>query len=322
MAEGDADLVTPSIDVVIPTFNRWELTKACLGSLVEQTLEHTVVLVDNGSTDGTPALVRKSFPEVRVIELGANLGFTLACNRGAGAGDGDIVVLLNNDVEPRPDFLEKLVLPFRDATVGSVAGLLVRPGKTRIDSMGLCADRTLAGFSRLHGELTAEASAERPVLAGPCGGGGAYLRTAWQHVGGLDEGIRFYGEDLDLALRIGSAGWKTAAAPDAVAVHHGSATAGHRSAWQRFEGGFARGYLLRRYRILKTAAGPRALATEAIVVVGDAILSRDLSALRGRRAGWHAAAGAASKPQPPQAAIDTGIGFRESIRLRREAYAE
>ena len=55
MAEGDADLVTPSIDVVIPTFNRWELTKACLGSLVEQTLEHTVVLVDNGSTDGTPA---------------------------------------------------------------------------------------------------------------------------------------------------------------------------------------------------------------------------------------------------------------------------
>ena len=189
--------------------------------------------------------------------------------------------------------------------------------------MGLCADRTLAGFSRLHGELTAEASAERPVLAGPCGGRRRLpphrVATRWRARRGhtvLD------GEDLDLALRIGSAGWNTAAAPDAVAVHHGSATAGHRSAWQRFEGGFARGYLLRRYRILKTAAGPRALATEAIVVVGDAILSRDLSALRGRRAGWHAAAGAASKPQPPQAAIDTGIGFRESIRLRREAYAE
>ena len=230
-------------------------------------------------------------------------------------------MLLNNDTEPRRDFLERLVAPFEVEDVGSAASLLVRPDGVTIDSMGLTADRTLAPFPRLRGVGVAGASSSSPVLAGPAGGGGAYRRTAWAAVGGLDEGVLFYGEDLDLALRLRSAGWRTVGVPEAVAVHMGSATAGHRSSWQRFQGGFARGYFVRRYRLLHGRVAPRALVTESIVVVGDAVISRDLSAAKGRLAGWRAAKNVPQLPMPPRAAYDESIGFGESLRLRRAVYA-
>ena len=69
-----------SIDVVIPTFERWELTDRCLRHLRAQTVAHTVTVVDNASLDGTPDRIRASFPDVQVIELDGNLGFPVACN--------------------------------------------------------------------------------------------------------------------------------------------------------------------------------------------------------------------------------------------------
>jgi N-acetylglucosaminyl-diphospho-decaprenol L-rhamnosyltransferase len=311
-----------SIDVIIPTFDNWGLTERCLRHLAAQTVDHSLIVVDNGSSDGTPEKVRSTSSGARVMELGANLGFAAACNRGAAAGTGEVIVLLNNDVEARPDLLERLVRPFeRDDRAGSVAAVLVQRDETTIDSVGLTVDRTLAGFPRLRGRPVTEAASQSPVLAGPAGGAGGYRRTAWESVGGLDEGVRFYGEDVDLALRIRAAGWETAVAPEAVGVHLGSATAGHRSAWQRYQGGFSRGYFLRRYRVLSSRAAGRALFTEGIVVVGDALLNGDLSALRGRLTGWRSARGAEPTPIPPPAAIDPDIGFSESLRLRRVVYA-
>ena len=313
---------TMPIDVVIPTRDGWDLTERCLRHLAAQTVAYSLLVVDNGSTDGTPDKVRAAAPRASVIELGANLGFPVACNRGAAAGAGDVIVLVNNDVEARPDFLERLVRPLvEDEGVGSAAALLVRPGEATIDSLGVTVDRTFTGFPRLRRRPVDDAGSPVPVLAGPTGGGGAYRRTAWEQVGGLDEGVLFYGEDVDLALRLRAAGWRTAAVPDAVAVHLGSATAGHRSVWQRYQGGFARGYFLRRYRVLRSAAALRAIATEAVVVAGDAALSRDLSALRGRVAGWRAAAGLEPSPRPPHEAIDATIGFWDSLKLRRVVYA-
>ncbi len=312
---------TPSIDVVIPATNGWVLTQRCLEYLRLQTVPHTVVVVDNGSSDGTPDRVRAGYPAVLLLELGENRGFPYASNRGAAVGDGEIVVLLNNDTEPQPEFLERLVAPFAAEDVGSAASLLVRPDGITIDSMGLTADRTLAAFPRLRGEPVAEAASSSPVLTGPAGGGGAYRRAAWANVGGLDEGVLFYGEDLDLALRLRSAGWRTVAVPEAVAVHVGSATAGRRSSWQRFQGGFARGYFARRYRLLRGRAAPRAFVTESIVMIGDAVISRDLSAAKGRLAGWRAAKNVPHRAMPPPAAYDESIGFGESLRLRRAVYA-
>jgi N-acetylglucosaminyl-diphospho-decaprenol L-rhamnosyltransferase len=315
--------VTPSIEVVIPAHNGWELTKSCLAHLRVQTVAHRVIVCDNGSTDGTPARVRDTFPHVRVLELGANLGFAAACNRGVAAGDGEVVVLLNNDVECRADFLERIVGPLEDEHVGSVAALLLKPGGQTIESFGLTADPTLAGYPRLRDLPVRAAQLERPVLVGPSGAAGAYQRRAWEGVAGLDDGVFMYGEDVELALRLRAAGWAAAGAADAVAIHVGSASATTRSPWQRYQGGFARGYFLRRYDLLRSSLAPRALATEAIVVVGDALVfSRDLAALRGRVAGWCAGGRRPRKPRPPDDVLERRITFRESLRLRVGVYTE
>ena len=260
-----------SIDVVIPTYNGWDHTASCLEHLQRQTRPHEVIIADNGSTDGTPARVRAQFPAVRLVELGGNRGFAKACNRGVDAGRGDVVVLLNNDVDCPPDFLDRLIEPLEsDELLGSVAAVLVQRDGNTIDSVGIAADVTLAGYPRLRGRPLSDALSKRPVLAGPFGAAGAYRRVAWEEVGGLDEGVFMYGEDTEFALRLRAAGWSTTLAADAVATHFGSATAGHQSGWQRLQSGFGRGYFVRRYGVLQSRAAVRTFATEALVVVGDA----------------------------------------------------
>ena len=307
----------------MPVYNGWHLTERCLEHLRLQTLSHTVIVCDNGSSDGTAKHLRTAFPEVQVVELGVNLGFAAACNRGVRAGKGDFVVLLNNDVECSAEFLNRLVAPLRDdECLGSVAALLLKPGEERIESFGLAVDPTLAGYPRLRGLPAGQAQATHPVLVGPSGAAGAYRREAWEAVGGLDEGVFSYGEDVDLALRLRGAGWSTAGAADAVSVHLGSATAGARSPSQRYQGGFARGYFLRRYGILRSRVGVRVAATEAVVVLGDALMfSHDLAALRGRVAGWRAAGGLPRHRRPPDDAIDDDITFVKSLRLRLGVYS-
>lgn len=313
--------VPGSIDVVIPARDHLELTESCLRHLEAQTVPHRVIVVDDGSTDGTSERLRERWPAVVVERLDAARGFAAACNAGVAAGSGEIVVLLNNDVDCRPDFLERLVAPFdADPRAGAVAALMLQPGEQTIDSMGLCADVTLGAFPRLQGLPAARAAEATPVLACPAGAAAAYRRTAWLDVGGLDEAMFAYMEDFDLGLRLRAAGWRVAGAPGAIGVHLGSATHGHRSAHQRRHGGFSRGYLLRRYGVLRGRAAIRALLTEAIVGVGDAVISRDLAALRGRLAGWRAAGGLPYRTPPPAAAIDPRIGFRSSLRLRMGVY--
>jgi N-acetylglucosaminyl-diphospho-decaprenol L-rhamnosyltransferase len=309
-----------TVDIVIPTSGRCDLTESCLSHLARQTRPHAVIVSDNGDSDETAERVRREWPAVRLIRWQERLSFATACNRGAHVGDGEVVVLLNNDVCCRPDWLERLVAPLEaEPETGSVACLLVRPGERTIDSVGLCADPTLAGYPRLAGLPVARAGDASPRLSGPAGAAGAYRRTAWEQVGGLDEAIFAYSEDLDLALRLRDAGWSASAAPDAVGMHLGSATHGHRTAWQRRHAGFARGYLLRRYGILRSRQAMRALTTEAAVGLADAIVSRDFAALSGRVAGWRAASGLPDRSAPADA-LDPGIGMRDSFALRAKIY--
>ena len=312
----------PSIDVVLVVYGRWDLTESCLRHLARQTAQHRLIVVDNGSTDGTADRISKQFPQATLIRLNRNMAYAIACNRGVQAGDGEAIVIVNNDVDCRPDFLERLTAPLQeDAETGAASALLLQPGEELVDSFGLAADRTLAAFARFHGRPVLEAHPSEPTLAGPAGAAAAYRRSAWEEVGGLDEGVFAYMEDFELALRLRTAGWKAVAVTDAVAVHLGSATHGRRSARQRRHVGFGRGYVLRRYRVLRSRAGLRALVTELMVGVGDAFISRDLSALRGRIAGWRAAAPKPRLPFPPVEAIASEISFADSIRLRRTTYA-
>jgi N-acetylglucosaminyl-diphospho-decaprenol L-rhamnosyltransferase len=312
--------VTGSIDVVIPVFGRYELTNVCLEHLARQTAPHRVIVVDDGSDDDTVEHLRGDWPDVTVIELGSNQGYTRAVNRGVDAGRGDYVVLLNNDVRLRADCLERLTAPLaEDRNVGSVAALMLTPDERTVDSFGVTADPTLAPFARLQGGHPEQAWSDGPVLIGPEGTAGAYRRVAWEQVEGLDETIRAYTEIVDLAFKLATAGWTTVQAPGAVGVHLGSGTYGRRSATQRRLAGFSRGYLLRRYGVLRSRTAPRAFFTEMVVVVGDLILCHDLAALRGRLEGWRVAKGLQRHPPPPNGAIDSSISLLDSLALRRAA---
>jgi N-acetylglucosaminyl-diphospho-decaprenol L-rhamnosyltransferase len=309
--------VGTSIDVVLPAYNRWDLTSSCLRHLAAQTVPHRVIVVDNGSTDETRAELHRGWPEVQVVELEHNHPFTHAVNLGVAAGAAEQVVLLNNDVDLRPNCLEQLVAPLEhDPGVGSVAAVLLTPDERAIDSVGVTTDVTLAGFPRQQGLAPEHAGDRDPLLTGPEGTTAAYRRTAWEQVGGLDETIHAYMEILDLAWRLRQAGWASRCAPEAIGVHLGSATFGRGSPAQRRLAGFSRGYLLRRYGVLRGRFAPRTLLTETIVTGGDAILTRDLSALRGRVAGWRAARGMQRHPRPPAEAIDTTISLGDSLALR------
>ncbi len=306
--------------MVIPAYNRWDLTASCLRHLSAQSVAHRVIVVENGSSDETREALRRDWPQVTALELDHNHPFTHAVNLGVDAGHGEYVVLLNNDVELRPDCLEHLVAPLEaDAAVGSVASVLLQPDERAIDSVGVTTDVTLAGFPRLQGLAPEQAQDLEPLLTGPEGTAAAYRRVAWEQVGGLDESIVAYMEIVDLALRLRGAGWSSACALDAVGVHLGSATFGRRSVEQRRLAGFSRGYLLRRYGVLQSRFALRALFTETLVVAGDALLTRDLAALRGRLAGWRAARGLDARSRPPAEAIDGEISLRESLELRRGA---
>ncbi|MGZ4245992.1 MAG: glycosyltransferase family 2 protein [Solirubrobacteraceae bacterium] len=314
--------MTAGIDVAIVAYRRWDLTTSCLDHLARQTVPHHVVLCDNGCDEGTAERARARYPHVEVLRLARNMPYPIACNAAVAAGSGELVVMMNNDVDARPDFLERLTAPFgADAGVGSVASVLLRPGESVIDSVGLVADPILAGFARYQGQPAAHAAQDDTLLTGPAGAAAAFRRAAWEQIGGMDERIPAYMEDFELALRLRQAGWSTALARDAIAVHIGGATFGHRSAGQRWRSGYARGYLLRRYGLLRGRTAPRALATEAIVAAADIVVSRDTAAARGRVAGWRSARGLPHRPWPPPEAIDHRIGFLDSLRRRRGAYA-
>jgi GT2 family glycosyltransferase len=310
-----ARMTPTTVDVVVTTHDGWRLTERCLEHLQEQTIAHTVIVSDGASTDGTPQRIRARFPHVRLLTCTSDPGYATATNRGVEAGNGDVIVLLNNDAYCRPDFLEYLVQAFEDARVGAVAPLTLRPDERTIDGVGLTVDATLAPFIRLTGRSHEDAELSRPLLTAPGSGADAYRRSAWIAAGGFDERLSFYGADMDLGLRLRALGWTAAAEPRAVAIHERSATSGHRSERARNSGGWARGFLLRRWGILSSRAGLRTVLTEGLVAIADVAISRDAVALRSRIRGWKAAGGV-PRLEVPRDAIAREIGFVESLRLR------
>ena len=248
--------MTPTVDVAVVAYRHWDLTRSCLEHLARQTATHRVTLCDNGCDEGTAERAAAEFPDVAVVRLERNMPYAVACNRAVANGSAELVLMMNNDVDIRPDFVERVVGAFAaDPALGSLGTLLLRPGEERIDSAGMVVDPTLSGFTRLQGLPSAQAGAARPGVTGPYGAAAAFRRAAWEQVGGLDETIPSYCEDLDLALRLRQAGWPTALALDAVGVHIGGATFGYRSSDQRRRAGYGRGYILRRYRVLRRPRG-------------------------------------------------------------------
>jgi N-acetylglucosaminyl-diphospho-decaprenol L-rhamnosyltransferase len=301
--------------VYIPNYNGAQRIGLALRSLREQSRPADVVVVDNGSSDDSLPLLREEFPEVTVLALARNIGFGPALNRAVAEHPADPLIMLNNDAECEPRFVEAL-LDANAEGVQSVAGVLLQersPGL--IDSAGVIADRTLMGFDYLHGE-PAEAAAGAPDPLGPTGGAALYDRAAFEAVGGFDERIFLYYEDLDLALRMSAAGARCRLAPGARALHAYSASLGAGSGEKFARTGWSRGYMLRRYGVMsRPRDAARVLATEGAISAGQLLMDRTAKGLRGRLRGWREGAGSARLDTGAAPLLD--LSAREALALRR-----
>lgn len=218
----------PRVSIIIPNWNGAAHLPVCLQSLRAQTLrDFETILVDNASTDASLALLSRDFPEVQVIQLDRNHGFAGACNVGLRAGQGGVLILLNNDTECAPDWLAEVLAAFdRHPRAGSVASKMLL--FDRRDTLHAAGD-----FFRLDGtpgnrgvwQLDNNQFAEGPCFSAN-GGSAAYRRTLLDDVGLLDEDFYFSCEDVDLGWRAQLRGWPAIYAPRAVVYHKLSATGG------------------------------------------------------------------------------------------------
>jgi GT2 family glycosyltransferase len=301
--------------VYIPNYDGARWLPRTLQSLRAQTERLDVVVVDNGSTDGSAAAARADFPEITVLELGENIGFGPALNRAVATHPADAIVLLNSDVECEPEFCAELLAGLEDGVDMVAAVLLQEREPGLIDSAGVVADHTLMGFDYLHGEpVEALDGAADPL--GPTGGAGLYRRSAWEAVGGFDERIFLYYEDLDLALRIAARGGRCRLATGARALHAYSASLGAASGAKYSRTGWSRGYMLRRYGVMREPAlAARVLATEGAIGLGQLLRDRTAAGLTGRLRGFRDGRGLPHREVG--AAPLLPISGREALALRR-----
>jgi GT2 family glycosyltransferase len=269
--------------VVIPTLNGRERLLRSLGSLEGQLAPERVVVVDNASTDGTAQAVAARHPRVRVVRNERNLGFGAAINRAALQLDGDLLVLVNNDVVVEPGFVERIAEPFDDPAVGMVAGVLLQAAAPAlVDSAGIELDVTLGSWDHLWNRPVAElAAAADPV--GPCGGAAAYRLPLFKELGGFDETLFAYWEDVDLALRVRETGRRCVLAGDARALHEHGQTVGPASPAARRLEAFGRGYVVAKYRVGRNPLRRlEILALDGPVLLVHLLLRREAGPVRER----------------------------------------
>ena len=302
------------VSVVIVTFNGRERLERALASLESQTrLPDEIVIVENASSDGTLEMLATRFPAVVVSKQVENLGFGRAVNVGVALAAGDVLVLINNDVVCEPDFVEQLTRPLNDATVGMVAGVLLQEADpTRIDTAGLVLDRTFRSWDYLGDCDVAVLDGLATPPLGPCGGAGAYRTTAFREAGGFDETLFAYWEDVDLAVRLATAGWRCVIAPNARAVHAHGATTGATSPRMRELDAFGRGFVLGKYSVthrgVGTAAAMAALDWPALAV--HAVARRELTPVRARRRGVAAGKSRSQRIGDVPTVVSVGTGLK------------
>jgi N-acetylglucosaminyl-diphospho-decaprenol L-rhamnosyltransferase len=306
-----------SISVVVPTVGGPRLERV-LASLAGQTVDHRVIVVDDGSPDGVDA---GGDDRVEVLRLEDNSGFSRAVNAAVERADGDALVLLNDDCVVDADFLERITAPLDAAAgvpmVASVMRDWAEPGL--IDSAGMELDPTLLVWDYLNGEPLGILDRGVPDPVGPSAAAAAFDRAAFRGAGGFDESLFAYWEDVDLVLRLRREGARCALAADARGTHEHSASFGSGSARKNYLTGFGRGYVLRKWGAASARRLPAIVVRDTVVCAGQALIDRNLAGVRGRIDGYRAATPSESYPEGlPVGQAPTALGtLRRRLSRRR-----
>jgi GT2 family glycosyltransferase len=222
------------VSFIIPLFNNLALTRACVESLqatLSRGLKHEIILVDDGSTDGTREWLATLAPPFRSILNERNLGYAAANNRGVSVARGEILALLNNDLILLPHWFEPMLGAHRslDDRAGLVGNIQLDARTGAIDHTGIVIghqvkpvhDRTMPSrWSRFFTTVR-----RVPAVTGACV---LLERALWQRLGGFDEGYVNGGEDVDLCFRARALGRLNAVALTSVVRHHISASVGRK----------------------------------------------------------------------------------------------
>ena len=225
---------------IVPHWNGRRLLARCLASLLAQTArDFAVLVVDNGSTDGSADLAARDFPSVSVLRLDRNRGFAAAANRGIAASRAAEIAFVNNDVRLRPDWLERMRKGLAsDPSLGACAGKLLLDGSAdrrerassppapRIASAGNLVLRSGFGRDRGYGEEDRGQFDRREEVFWASGAACLVPRRLFAEIGGWDESFFAYFEDIDLGLRARLRGYRCLYLPEAVGGHVGGATGG------------------------------------------------------------------------------------------------
>lgn len=216
--------------IVIPNYNGMSYIEACLKSVYAQTVaSYEVIIVDNGSQDGSLAWIKEHYPQTTLIELEENKGFCKAVNDGIRAAKTPYVVLLNNDTQVKNDFLQELenAMEQDDKAFSGSAKMLVMKKPELMDDGGdyYCA----LGWAFADGKGKPQVRYNRPKkIFAACGGAAIYRKEVFEQIGYFDEEHFAYLEDIDIGYRARLAGYHNIYVPTARVLHAGSAVTGSR----------------------------------------------------------------------------------------------
>ena len=268
-----------------------------------------IVVADNGLPAETARALMSE--HVRIVAMGGNRGFAAAVNSAVRRTEGGLLIVLNDDIAPIGDLVGEFARSLDDGAAVA-AGVLIRAEQPdRIETAGIEIDGALSAYDYLYDRPLTCLDAPVPPPLGPCGAAAAYRRDAFLEAGGFDEGFFAYCEDVDLAIRMHALGARTVLAQRARAVHSGSATAGRNTVHKAALVGFSRGYLLRKYGVLRHPRwGPSALLVETAASLGLAGRHRSLAPARARLRGWRTCRAREARPSASAVGVPLGRGLR------------
>ncbi len=220
----------PEATVIIPNYNGMAYLKTCLASLDSQTRkDFDILIVDNGSTDGSIAWIAEHYRDIKVLPLDKNYGFCVAVNRGIQAAATPYVILLNNDTEAEPGFVEALLEAIKasDHIFSCQAKMMDFKNRGQMDDAGDFYCALGWGFARGKGQPEQKYSCPAEIFAA-CAGAAIYRKAVFEEIGLFDEKHFAYLEDVDVGYRARIYGYVNCFTPEARVYHMGSATTGSR----------------------------------------------------------------------------------------------